>query len=98
MTSPDTVLFLKGLELNNRILDLSHSVKANGKLGNKLILSFDLYCLIIKYFLLLYHEPEDINASLEEILLDDNLQIEVSDLSLTLEVNFFSPPNTVILR
>lgn len=98
MATSETELFLKGLELNERILDLSNSLKPGRNEKNKLVLSFDLYCVLIKYFILIYQEPENIDSTLEELLSDDNLKIEVGDVTFTLEVNFFSPPNTIIIR
>jgi len=97
MTSTSTILFLKGLHLNNRILKLAKTTQNKRSGQPKIRLSFDLYCILIEYFVIIYNDDEDIDLSIEELLIQDTLQIEVGSVTYTLEVNFFSPSNTLII-
>jgi hypothetical protein len=97
MTFSSTMVFLKGLQLNNRILELIDSLNGTDFERRKLILSFDLYCLLVEYFIILYHESENIEEMLSGLLAQDALQVEVGNAVYSLEIDFFAHPNTIIV-
>ncbi|GEM_PF-2309061 len=97
MTSQSTLLFLKGLHLNNRILELTKNVHTKSPGKQKIKLSFDLFCVLIEYFVIINNDEENIDLTIEELLSQDSLQVEVGAVTYTLEVNFFSPSNTLIV-
>lgn len=110
MTQSDTILFLKGLQLNNRILDLSSGLEDQKHTSGlvegqkRLVLSFDLYCLLTEYFVLLNHYHNNHlqggaidrpTETIEELFHTDDLIVESGGFDLNVKIDFNAPPNTL---
>ncbi len=99
MTQSDSIIFLKGLQLNNRILELStrntNQKKTDSLAEKKLVLSFDLYCLLTEYFVLLNRYHDNPAETLEELFDTDHLIVELGNHDLIVKIDFTAPPNTL---
>ncbi len=101
MTQSDSIIFLKGLQLNNRILELSTCLKNQDQTSGlverqkKLVLSFDLYCLLTEYFVLLNRYHNNPTETLEELFDTDDLIVELGNYDLNVKIDFSAPPNTL---
>jgi len=91
-------LLTKALELCTYINTISASVEKKAKEKPRLILSFDLYCLLLEYTVYLKSLGETSPDSVEELILCDDLLFETPDCQLEVRVDFFLPPNTVTVR
>ncbi len=91
-------LLTKALELCTYINTISASCGKEAKEKPKLILSFDLYCLLLEYTVYLKGLSDSNQSSVEELLLCDDLLFETPDRQLEVRVDFFLPPNTVAVH
>lgn len=98
MELPVSLLLIRGMQLNNRIVDTVKSLPGTRPRHAELILSFDLYCLLMEYFILLYHRDEGVNESLYSLLSYDDLEIQVGSQSLKVSVDFFAPINSLHIK
>lgn len=91
-------LLTKALELCTYINTISASSHEKAKEKPKLILSFDLYCLLLEYTVYLKGLSDTNPNTVEELLLCDDLLFETPNRQLEVRVDFFLPPNSVIVR
>lgn len=91
-------LLTKALELCTYINTISASFDKEAKEKPKLILSFDLYCLLLEYTVYLKGLSDANPNTVEELILCDDLLFETPKSQLEVRVDFFLPPNTVNVR
>ncbi len=93
----DEALLTKALELCTYINTISTSINESGKNLPKLILSFDLYCLLLEYTAYLKGVSESSQSTIEDLILCDDLLFETPQRQLEVHVDFFLPVNTVTI-
>jgi hypothetical protein len=93
----DEALLTKALELCTYINTISSSMDEQGRSQPKLILSFDLYCLLLEYTVYLKGVSGASPNSMEDLILCDDLLFETPERELEVHVDFFLPPNTVAI-
>ena len=93
----DEALLTKALELCTYINTISSSMDESGKTKPKLILSFDLYCLLLEYTVYLKGLGDPNSGSIEDLILCDDLLFETPQRQLEVRVDFFLPVNTVTI-
>jgi|SRR5208283_269388 len=91
-------LLTKALELCTYINTISASCDKEAKEKPKLILSFDLYCLLLEYTVYLKGLSDTNPSTVEELIFCDDLLFETPNRQLEVRVDFFLPPNTVTVR
>ncbi|HTY09812.1 MAG TPA: hypothetical protein VMF88_01960 [Bacteroidota bacterium] len=91
-------LLTKALELCTYINTISASYGDDGKGKKKLVLSFDLYCLLLEYTFYLKGLSDTNPNTIEELIVCDDLLFETPNRQLEVNVDFFLPANTVIVR
>ena len=93
----DEALLTKALELCTYINTISSSLENSSAVPPRLVLSFDLYCLLLEYTVYLKGVSESSPASIEELILCDDLLFETPQRQLEVRVDFFLPQNTVTI-
>ena len=91
-------LLTKALELCTYINTISASYADRGKGKPKLVLSFDLYCLLLEYTVYLRGLSDTNPNTVEELILCDDLLFETPNRQLEVNVDFFLPANSVVVR
>ena len=93
----DEALLTKALELCTYINTISSSMDGPQKGTRRLVLSFDLYCLLLEYTVYLKGVSESNPNTMEELILCDDLLFETPQRQLEVHVDFFLPANTVTI-
>ncbi|HTX18083.1 MAG TPA: hypothetical protein VMG34_05410 [Bacteroidota bacterium] len=93
----DEALLTKALELCTYINTISTSLESSSAVPPKLVLSFDLYCLLLEYTVYLKGVSESSAGGIEELILCDDLLFETPQRQLEVRVDFFLPQNTVTI-
>ncbi len=88
-------LLVRGNHLNERIIALSQSLDTQVAPQGKLVLSFDLYCVLLEYTVLVGQLNLTGAQSVEELLAHDDLIFDTGIHKLIVSVDFFSPANSV---
>lgn len=96
MSQAETYL-LKGTQLYERICALSASLEAKQP-QTKLILSFDLYCLLLEYTSLVGRLNSGDAATVNELLAYDELMFDTGNDHLLVSVDFFASQDTILIR
>ena len=96
MSQAETYL-LKGTQLYERICALSASIEAEQP-QTKLILSFDLYCLLLEYTSLVGRLNSGDAATVNELLTYDELMFDTGNYHLLVSVDFFASQDTILIR
>jgi hypothetical protein len=94
--SQETYLF-KGTQLYERICALSASMESSGREQSKLLLSFDLYCLLLEYTALVGRLNSVGGAEVEELFQYDDLIFDTGNNHLAIAVDFLASPETIII-
>jgi hypothetical protein len=87
----------KGADLTERIRVLGSVTQAQGQKPTVIHLSFDLFCLLAEYSLLVSQLHLGESQDLSELFLEDQLFFEMGDHQLQLMVDYFEAPNTVFV-
>jgi hypothetical protein len=85
----------RGNHLNERVIALSHSLDTQLAPQSKLVLSFDLYCVLLEYTVLVGQLNLADGQTVEELLSYDDLLFDTGLHKLIVSVDFFSPANSV---
>ncbi len=96
MSHAETYL-LKGTQLYERICGLSASLESTEP-QTKLVLSFDLYCLLLEYTSLVGRLNAGDAATVDELLTYDELMFDTGSYHLLVSIDFFSPSDTIIIH
>ena len=94
----DEALLTKALELCTYINTISAAVEEETATEAMLVLSFDLYCLLLEYTVYMKGLSEAAPQSIEELIVCDDLLFETPKRQLKVHVDFFLPPNTVSIH
>ncbi len=94
MTTAEQVLN-RGNQLHERVASISGSLDAQLAPQTKLILSFDLYCVLLEYTALVGQLNLAQGQSVEELLSYDDLIFDTGLHKLVVTVDFFSPFDSV---
>ena len=94
MTTVENVL-VRGNQLHERVAALSNSLDSQLAPQSKLVLSFDLYCLLLEYTALMCQLNLEQGQSVAELLTYDDLEFDTGVHKLGVSVNFFGPLNSV---
>lgn len=94
----DETLLSKALELCTYINTISASMAEGMRTREKLVLSFDLYCLLLEYTAYVKTLSDEKPQTVEELLLCDDLLFDSQDRQLEVQIDFFLPPNSVVIR
>ncbi len=97
MSHAETYL-LKGTQLYERICDLSSRIESEIQDQTKLILSFDLYCLLLEYTSLVGRLNSGDATTVDDLLTYDELMFDTGDYHLLISIDFFAPPDTVVIQ
>lgn len=93
----DETLLSKALELCTYINMISASMAEGIRTQEKLVLSFDLYCLLLEYTAYVKSLSDERPQTVEELIACDDLLFEALDRQLEVRIDFFLPPNSVMI-
>lgn len=88
-------LLVRGTHLNERVVGLSHSLDTQLAPQARLVLSFDLYCVLLEYTVLVSQLSLAEVQTVEELLSYDDLIFDTGVHKLIVSVDFFSPANSM---
>jgi hypothetical protein len=88
-------LLLKGTQLHERICALSSYMEMESRQQTKLLISFDLYCVMMEYSALLARFDSTGGETLEDLLDYEDLVFDTGHTSLNVSIDFFASPNTI---
>jgi hypothetical protein len=94
MTTVENVL-VRGSQLHDRVAALSNSLDSQLAPQNRLVLSFDLYCILIEYTALLGQLSLEQGQTVPELMHYDDLIFDTGLHKLAVSVDFFGPSNSV---
>ena len=94
MTTVENVL-VRGSHLHERVAALSSSLDSQLAPQSKLVLSFDLYCLLLEYTALMGQLNLEHCQTVAELLTYDDLEFDTGVHKLGVFVDFFGPMNSV---
>jgi hypothetical protein len=96
MTHPETLL-TKATDICAQINLLSSLMEAQGKKQSRLVLSFDVYCVLLEYTAYLnpaLQSEEDVRIA-EEMIIANDFVYETQKQKLAVQIDFFSPAGVV---
>ena len=96
MSNSETVI-LKGSQLHERICALSAFMDSVVNRQETLVLSFDLYCVLLEYSVLLGKFDVLEKLTVEQLIDYDQLVFDTGSHKLVVHVDFFSPQNSVTI-
>lgn len=96
MSHAETYLF-KGTQLYERICALSAAMEPSGRQQFRLVLSFDLYCLLLEYTALVGRLNSEAGTEVEELFHYDDLMFDTGNYHLAITVDFFASPDTIAI-
>jgi hypothetical protein len=89
-------LLTKASDICSHINAMSEFYAAQHRPQKKLIVSFDVYCLLLEYTALLNHTHRNgESSSIEELISTPDLVYETKKHQLSVCVDFFQPPGSV---
>jgi hypothetical protein len=88
---------MKGAELYERIYAQSAAAVDNVPPPTRLTLSFDLFCLLVEYTSLVHRLNIGEGPAVEELLCSDALYFETRERQLSVGVDFFASPDTIVV-
>jgi hypothetical protein len=94
MTTVEAVL-VRGNQLHERVAALSNSLDSQLAPQSKLVLSFDLYCVLLEYTALMGQLNLENGQTVAELLHCDALIFDTGIHKLGVSVDFFGPTNSV---
>lgn len=95
--SDSEAVILKGSQLHERICALSTFMDSVVNRQEQLILSFDLYCVLLEYSVLLGKFDVMEKLSVEQLIAYEQLIFDTGQQKLNVQVDFFAPPNSVTI-
>lgn len=96
MSQAETYL-IKGTQLYERICAQSSATEAITPQPRCLTLSFDLFCILIEYTALVDRLHFGKGPTVEELLCSDELLFDTGEHQLTIKVDFFASPDTMVI-
>ena len=94
MSSEEEVL-VKGVHIQKRISTLSALLDDQIQHQERLTLSFDVYCALLDYTVLMNQEKPNKDLLLQELLLKEDLIFDTGRHQLFITLDFFLPQNTI---
>jgi hypothetical protein len=94
MTTAESVL-VRGNNLHERVDSISSTFDAQLAPQSRLLLSFDLYCVLLEYTALVGQLNLSRGQSIEELLSYDELIFDTGLHKLTVSVDFFGPADSL---
>ncbi len=88
-------VLVRGNQLNERVIALSQSLDSQLAPQTKLVLSFDLYCVLLEYTVLVGQLNLTTGQTVEELISYDDLIFDTGLHKLIVSIDFFSPANSV---
>ena len=93
--TPQEDLFTKAVELCTQIHSLSAKADFADRQQHQLIVSFDVYCVLLEYTLFLQNLRAETGMTLEEYLRCDDLVFDANGQRLDVQVDFFLLPGSI---
>ncbi|MCX7984310.1 MAG: hypothetical protein N3A63_05360 [Bacteroidetes bacterium] len=88
----------RGIDLCAQISYMSMQAERLSQPQRDLVVSFDVYCDLIEYSIYLQNMSTSSLSTLEEYLQADDLIFQTNSHQLVVVVDFFLPPNTILIR
>ncbi len=95
--SDSEAVILKGSQLHERICALSTFMDSVVNRQDNLVLSFDLYCVLLEYSVLLGKFDVTEKLSVDQLIDYDQLIFDTGGQKLLVIVDFFAPQNSVTI-
>ena len=95
--SDSEAVILKGSQLHERICALSTFMDSVVNRQDNLVLSFDLYCILLEYSVLLGKFDVTEKLSVDQLIDYDQLIFDTGAQKLLVIVDFFAPLNSVTI-
>jgi len=95
--SDSEAVILKGSQLHERICALSTFMDSVVTRQENLVLSFDLYCVLLEYSVLLGKFDVTEKLSVDQLIDYDQLIFDTGAQKLLVIVDFFAPQNSVTI-
>jgi hypothetical protein len=96
MSNSEAVI-LKGSQLHERVCTLSSFMESVITKQETLILSFDLYCVLLEYSVLLGKFDVIEKLTVEQLIMYDQLIFDTGANKLVVHVDFFAPLNSITI-
>jgi hypothetical protein len=96
MSNSEAVI-LKGSQLHERVCTLSSFMESVITRQETLILSFDLYCVLLEYSVLLGKFDVIEKLTVEQLIMYDQLIFDTGENKLVVQVDFFAPQNSITI-
>jgi hypothetical protein len=95
----EEAILAKGVELCAQINNLSELVEEQRqKEQSTLVVSFDVYCVLLEYTVYLHRYETLVSSSLEDFLCSDDLVFEANNKRLDVRVDFFLSANSIRIQ
>jgi hypothetical protein len=94
MSHAETYL-VKGAQLYERICSEAASRPPGVPPPTKVLLSFDLFCLLAEYAALVEGLQKVNSTAMHELLAAEDLILDTGTYQLVVRIDFFLPPNTI---
>jgi hypothetical protein len=95
--TPQEDLFTKAVELCTQIHSLSMKAEDATQPQKRLIVSFDVYCVLLEYTIFLQTMRAESGMTLEEYLQCDDLVFDANGHRLDVRVDFFLSPGSILI-
>ena len=92
---PDEEVLVKGVQIQQRISSLSNMLDSQVAHQEGLTLSFDVYCALLDYTVLMNNTHSNRGLLLQELLMKEDLLFDTGRHQLRISVDFFSSKNTI---
>ena len=93
--TPDETMFTKAVEFCTQIHTMSSMADFSHLPQSRLVVSFDVYCVLLEYTMFLQRMRPDEGFTLEEYLQCDDLVFDANGHRLDVRIDFFLPPQSV---
>lgn len=91
----DEEVLVKGVQIQQRISTLSVLMELQREHQEQLVLSFDVYCALLDYTVLMNQSHVNRDLLLQELLLKNDLVFDTGKNQLTIFVDFFFPSSAI---
>jgi len=96
MSNSEAVI-VKGSQLHERICTLSSFMDSVVARQERLLISFDLYCILLEYSVLLGKFDVAEKLTVDQLIAYDQLIFDTGTQKLRVEVDFFAPQSSVMI-
>jgi hypothetical protein len=96
MSGSETVI-VRGSQLHERICALSSFMDSVVSRQERLLMSFDLYCILLEYSALLGKFDVAEKLTVDQLIGYDQLIFDTGGQKLVVEVDFFAPQNSLMI-